>query len=172
MNAKISVIIPIYNVEKYLHQCLNSVINQTLKDIEIVCVEDCSTDDSAKILKEYARKDSRIVPIFHEKNRGCVVTRRDGVRKSTGEYILFLDSDDFLAGNACEKLYKKIKEKKVDILHFGSTVVANGEVDEIVPAGFNSILCLVWKTLLPVIRENSQICVSKRINLHTLFGTS
>ncbi len=127
---KISVIIPIYNVEKYLHQCLNSVMNQTLKDIEIICIEDCSTDNSAKILKEYARKDSRIVPIFHEKNRGCVVTRRDGVRKSKGEYILFLDGDDFLAGTACEKLYKKIKEKKVDILHFGSTVVAGEDIDE------------------------------------------
>ena len=131
MSAKISVIIPIYNVEKYLRQCLDSVINLSLDDIEIICVEDCSTDNSASILKEYASRDSRIVPIFHEKNSGCVVTRRDGVRKSTGEYILFLDGDDFLAGNACQKLYNKIKEKKVDLLHFGSTVVANGDVDDV-----------------------------------------
>lgn len=130
MSAKISVIIPIYNVERYLRQCLDSVVNQSLKDIEIVCVEDCSTDNSRSILKEYQSRDSRIVTVFHEKNSGCVVTRRDGVRKSTGEYILFLDGDDFLAGNACQNLYKKIKEKNVDILHFGSTVVANNNVDK------------------------------------------
>lgn len=130
MSAKISVIIPIYNVSKYLRQCLDSVVNQTLKDIEIVCVEDCSTDNSASIVKEYAANDSRIVPVFHEKNSGCVVTRRDGVKKSTGEYVLFLDGDDYLALDACEELYKSVKEKKVDILHFGSTVVANGGADE------------------------------------------
>ena len=130
MSAKISVIIPIYNVSKYLRQCLDSVVNQTLKEIEIICVEDCSKDDSASIVREYASKDKRIVTIFHEKNSGCVITRRDGVRKSTGEYILFLDGDDYLAGNACQKLYNKIKNKNVDILHFGSTVVANNEADE------------------------------------------
>lgn len=129
-NPKISVIIPVYNVEANIRQCLDSVINQSLKDIEIICVEDCSKDKSASILKEYAAKDSRIINVFHEKNSGCVVTRRDGVKKSTGEYILFLDSDDFLAGNACHKLYKKIKEKNVDILQFGSTVVASEEIDD------------------------------------------
>lgn len=139
-NAKISVIIPVYNVGKYLRHCLDSVINQSLKDIEIVCVEDCSTDNSAEILREYAEKDSRIKCIFHEKNKGCVITRKDGVENTTGEYILFLDSDDFLAGNACQKLYKAIKEKDVDILQFGSTVVPTDGVDEISVNGVQQIL--------------------------------
>lgn len=96
MVPKVSVIIPVYNVEKYLDECLDSVINQTEKDIEIICVEDCSTDSSLEILQEYAKKDERIVILRNEVNLGLSITRNKGLDIARGEYILFVDSDDFI----------------------------------------------------------------------------
>ena len=91
-NPKISVIIPVYNVEKYLSECLDSVISQTLKDIEIICVNDGSTDNSLQILKEYASKDTRI-KIIDKENEGQGYARKVGLDVANGEYILFCDSD-------------------------------------------------------------------------------
>ena len=93
---KVSVIIPVYNVEQYLRPCLDSVLNQTLKNIEIICIDDGSTDDSLKILMEYAEKDNRIT-ILKQKNKGAGVARNYGMSIATGEYFLFLDSDDFFS---------------------------------------------------------------------------
>ena len=92
--AKVSVIIPVYNVEPYLKQCMDSVVGQTLKDIEIICVDDGSTDGSLDILKEYATEDSRI-QIIEQKNAGAGAARNNGMRHATGKYLSFLDSDDF-----------------------------------------------------------------------------
>lgn len=92
---KISVIIPVYNVEKYLAECLTSVVNQTFKDIEIICVNDGSTDNSPKILKEFAQKDSRI-RIINQENQGLSAARNTGLDVATGEYVSFIDSDDFV----------------------------------------------------------------------------
>ena len=89
---KISVIIPVYNVEKYLAECLTSVVNQTFKDIEIICVNDGSTDNSPKILKEFAQKDSRI-KIINQENQGLSAARNTGLDVATGEYVSFIDSD-------------------------------------------------------------------------------
>lgn len=111
---KISVIIPVYNVEKYLRECLNSVINQTLKDIEIICINDGSTDSSLEILKEYAAKDKRI-SIIDKENEGLSATRNLGINLAKGEYISFVDSDDYLDLNFYEKLYKTAKKFKADI---------------------------------------------------------
>ena len=112
---KISVIIPVYNTEKYLKQCLDSVINQTLKEIEIICVNDGSTDDSLELLKEYANEDSRIVVIDQKHQyQGC--SRNNALKIARGEYIQFVDSDDLIREDACEKLYKNAKENDLDML--------------------------------------------------------
>lgn len=101
---KISVIIPVYNVEKTLHKCLDSVIGQTFKNLEIICVNDASTDSSPYILQEYAKKDKRIKIINNEKNLGLGLTRNHGMEYATGDYIHFLDSDDWMELDAYEIL--------------------------------------------------------------------
>ena len=112
---KISIIIPVYNTEKYLKQCLDSVVNQTLKEIEIICVNDGSTDDSLKLLKEYAKEDSRVVVIDQKHQyQGC--SRNNALKIARGEYIQFVDSDDLIREDACEKLYKNAKENDLDML--------------------------------------------------------
>lgn len=127
---KISILIPIYNVEHYLKKCLESAVHQTEKDLEIICVEDASTDSSLKIVNEYAKKDSRIKLLLHKKNEGLCQTRKDAVLAATGEYIMFLDSDDYLDLNACECLYEIITKKKVDFIQFGTTLLANDGVSQ------------------------------------------
>ena len=114
-NIKISVIIPVYNVENYLRQCLDSIINQTLKEIEIICINDGSTDSSKQILEEYALKDERI-KIINQKNKGVSAARNTGIDAATGEYIGFVDSDDWVKLDAYEKLYNKITREDVDIV--------------------------------------------------------
>ena len=113
---KISVIIPVYNVEKYLKRCLESVTNQTLKDIEVICVNDGSTDGTLKILNTYASKDERIKLIDLSKNHGASFARNKGLDIATSEYISFVDSDDYLDLNFYEKLYKKAKKTNADIV--------------------------------------------------------
>ena len=116
--TKISVILPVYNVEKYLSECLDSIINQTLKDIEIICVNDGSTDNSLAILKEYASKDTRI-KIIDKENEGLGYTRKVGLNNATGEYILFCDSDDYYSElTVFEELYNYIEKVKVDVVIF------------------------------------------------------
>lgn len=115
--TKISIIVPVYNVENYLRECLDSLINQTLTDIEIICVDDGSTDNSLAILEEYQTKDSRI-KIFTQKNQGVSVARNLGIKKATSEYIFFVDSDDWIDLKACEILYKTAKERNSEILLF------------------------------------------------------
>ncbi|MBQ6516479.1 glycosyltransferase family 2 protein [bacterium] len=115
--AKVSVIIPVYNTEKYLRQCLDSVTNQTLQDIEIICVNDGSTDRSQDILEEYAQKDSRIL-LINKENTNAGNSRNIGLEKARGEFVYFPDSDDWLELNAFEKLYKKATETNADIIVF------------------------------------------------------
>jgi len=112
--AKVSVIIPVYNVQKYLAKCLDSVINQTLKDIEIICVNDGSTDNSLEILKAYAEKDSRI-KIISQENRGLSAARNAGTAAASGEYIGFVDSDDWISLDYYEKLYNMAQKTDSDI---------------------------------------------------------
>lgn len=112
--AQVSVIIPVYNTEKYLPKCLDSVCNQTLKDIEIICVNDCSPDNSLVILQEYAKNDNRIKLINFTENKGAAAARNAGIDAATGEYIGFVDSDDFVDLDFYEKLYTKAKETDAD----------------------------------------------------------
>ena len=115
--AKVSVIIPVYNTEKYLAECLDSIINQTLEDIEIVCINDGSSDNSLNILKKYANKDNRIV-IIDKENAGVSAARNDAIEKANGEYIMFIDSDDYFLPEACEIAYNSVM-KDYDIGVFG-----------------------------------------------------
>lgn len=123
---KVSVIIPVYNAGKYLRDCLDSVISQTLRDIEIICVNDGSTDDSLVILEEYIQKDSRI-SVINQINKGVSVARNNAIEIARGEYIAFLDSDDrYAVLNALEDAYTKISQEKKDILVFaGENFIEN-----------------------------------------------
>lgn len=114
----VSVIIPVYNVEKYLEQCLDSIINQTLKDIEIICVDDGSTDRSLEILQEYKEKDNRI-KVLTQKNLYAGVARNTGLKVATGKYLSFLDSDDFFELNMLEEMYNKAEKDNSDIVICG-----------------------------------------------------
>lgn len=115
-NVKVSIIIPVYNVEKYLRECLDSALNQTLKEIEIICVNDGSTDSSVDILKEYSLKYSR-VKIISKKNSGYGNTMNVGIKAAQGEYINFLESDDLIEADMLETLYNIAqKDEEIDII--------------------------------------------------------
>ena len=113
MKSDISIIVPIYNAEKYIKKCVNSLINQTKKELEIILINDGSTDDTLKILKEY--KDKRI-KLFSNKNQGIGKTRNFGISKATSEYIMFCDSDDYYEPNMCELMYDIAKKEDLDIV--------------------------------------------------------
>lgn len=115
-NPLISVIIPVYNTDKYLKECLDSILNQTLKEIEVICIDDKSTDNSLNILEEYSKKDSRIKIIKNKENTGQAVARNIGLKEVKGEYISFIDSDDKIDLDTYEKLYNFSKGKQDVIL--------------------------------------------------------
>ena len=117
MSAKVSVIVPIYNVEKYLDKCINSLRNQTLNDIEIILVDDESPDNCPYICDKYAALDSRI-KVIHKKNEGLGYARNSGLKISTGEYIVFVDSDDYIELDTLEKCYFIAKENDYDFVKY------------------------------------------------------
>lgn len=123
---KFSVIIPVYNVEKYLKQCLDSVINQTFKDIEIICVNDGSIDSSLDILHKYSQCDNRI-KVFSQENSGVSAARNLGLSKACGEYIMFLDADDTYDLNLCQKAAEKIDSENPDIVGWAHNFVKDGK---------------------------------------------
>lgn len=123
---KVSVVIPVYNTAPYLHQCLDSVLNQTLREIELICVDDGSTDGSAAILKEYASKSpvSRTsINILTQENAGQSVARNVGTAHARGKYIYYLDSDDALHPHALERLYQVAEALRLDVLFFDAEVL-------------------------------------------------
>lgn len=125
LKPKVSIIIPVYNAGTYLVKCLDSVLNQTLKEIEIICIDDGSADSSLELLKKYARKDDRI-SVYTQRNAGLSETRNRGIKKAEGDYIEFLDSDDWLEEEAIESLYRICCERQLNILIFnGDTVYEN-----------------------------------------------
>ncbi len=128
MQPKVSIVVPVYNVAQYLEKALDSAINQTLQEIEIICVEDGSTDGSAQILKDCESRDARIRCIWHEENMGTFKARKDGILASTGKYVMFLDPDDFLELNACEVAFNAIERHGTDIVQFGANLVSCGDV--------------------------------------------
>ena len=110
----ISIIIPVYNVEKYIEKCISSVIKQTYKNIEIILIDDGSTDNCGKLCDEYAKKDNRI-KVFHQKNRGVSSARNKGIVECNGKYIGFVDGDDIIDEDMYKKLYESITKNESDL---------------------------------------------------------
>lgn len=115
---KVSVIVPVYNVEKYLARCLDSLINQTLKDIEIICINDGSSDSSSQILEKYSNNDTRIT-VINQENQGLSMARNNGIKQSNGKYLGFVDSDDWIDLDFFEKLYNAAEKHNCDIAAAG-----------------------------------------------------
>ena len=115
MNPKVSVIVPIYNVEKYLERCLKSLVNQSLQEIEIILIDDGSTDNSPLICDQYAKQDGRI-KVVHKQNQGLGMARNTGLELASGEYVVFIDSDDFIEKNAYQEMYDMIKSENAEML--------------------------------------------------------
>ncbi len=129
---KVSIIIPVYNVEKYIAKCLDSLVKQTLSDIEIIVVNDGSPDNSQKIIDKYVKKYPNIVKSYIKENGGQGSARNYGLEKATGEYIGYVDSDDYVSIDMYEKLYQKAKSKDLDIAICGNYVVFENSNREII----------------------------------------
>lgn len=114
---KVSVIVPVYNTGKYLRRCLDSLVMQTLKDIEIIVINDCSPDNSKEILKEYEKKYKDKIKVFHNKtNKGIGYNRNLGIEKASGKYIGFVDSDDYIDKGFYEKMYNKAEKENLELV--------------------------------------------------------
>lgn len=160
-NPKISIIIPVYNVKKYIHQCLDSILSQTFPYFECILVNDYSSDDSGKICDEYAKKDGRIKVIHKQKNEGSSLARKTGFENSAGEYIQFVDSDDWIELDMTEKLYQAAICENYDmvycdwycydtahnVLHNKAPKLSNDFIANIKSLNF-SWGCVVWNKLV------------------------
>lgn len=122
---KFSFIIPVYNAEKTIEECLQSILTQKNSDLEIICVDDCSVDNSVSIIQETQKKDKRVVLICNESNVGTLMSRKKGVLSATGDYILFADNDDVYLPNACSVIQQELEENPVDILMYNIETIHN-----------------------------------------------
>ena len=118
MNSKFSIIVPVYRTEKYLARCVNSLLAQTLSDIEVILVDDGSPDGSGPVCDGFASRDPR-VRVIHKKNEGQGLARNAGLELASGEYVLFVDSDDYIEADTCGRLFSYMKEKEVQLCSFG-----------------------------------------------------
>ena len=169
MKPNVSVVLTVYNTAKYLRQCLDSLIAQTLKNIEIICVDDASEDDSVKILKEYQKRDKRISIIVSSVNKGINYTRNTGLKKVCGKYAVILDSDDFYEQTFLEKLYLQAQNTDADITFCGfdvfddktqtvqqidwdinRAILPKTQVFSMLPELFNLAGTIIWKNLYKV----------------------
>ena len=114
-NIKLSIVAAVYNLEKYLPRCLDALVNQTMKDIEILCVDDGSTDSAPQIIEDYQKKYPNKIKVFHKENGGEFTTRNYGLERAQGEYVTFVDTDDYVEPNWAEKLYNAAKENDADL---------------------------------------------------------
>lgn len=122
-----SIIVPVYNTEQYLKRCLDSIVNQTFKDIEIIIVNDHSPKNCDEIVSQY--KDERIIYIKHEVNKGLLLARKTGNIKASGEYIIYIDSDDEVNINMCEYVYKECQKKNYDVIHFNTKAILDDNIN-------------------------------------------
>lgn len=134
---KVSVIVPVYNTEQYLSSCLDAVLGQSLEDIEVICVNDGSADRSIDILNEYASRDRRIT-VVDQSNRGCAGARNAGIALATGEYLYFLDSDDFIDASTLAELYERASRHELDVLYFAAATFFEDAAMEAEYADFSS----------------------------------
>ncbi|MBR6411952.1 MAG: glycosyltransferase [Alphaproteobacteria bacterium] len=160
----ISIIIPVYNVEKYLPKCLDSLIHQTLQEIEIICINDGSRDRSLEILKEYAAKDNRI-KIINQKNSGVGLARNVGIEKATGEYIGFIDSDDYVSDDYYEKLYKAALKNNSDIAMTSRVYVVSGTRKRLKNVGAN-------QGIISSIVEKEKVIISTGVIWNKIYNAS
>ena len=128
MNEKISIIVPVYNVEKYLKKCIDSIVNQTYKNLEIILVDDGATDRSGEICDELAKLDNRI-KVYHKKNGGLSDARNYGVERATGSYVGFVDSDDYIDAEMYEKLYEAITKEDADVAECSFKIIYPDRVE-------------------------------------------
>lgn len=129
-NPLVTVVVPVYNVEKYLNRCIESIVNQTYKNLEIILVDDGSPDNCPQMCDDWAEKDNRI-KVIHKKNAGAGMARNTGIDNSSGSYILFVDSDDYIDLQTIEECVLSIKKTQSDVVMFGRfTVFADGTVKE------------------------------------------
>lgn len=136
----VSVVIPVYNVEEYLDDCIKSVITQTYKDLEIILVDDGSTDLSPQICEQYAMRDNRI-KVIHQQNKGISVARNVGMTYATGSYIYFLDSDDYIMTNAIRIMYDTIEKENSEIVFCDAETVVNSQKDDLNILTYNRKKC-------------------------------
>lgn len=127
MSIKYSILVPVYNVEKYIEECIESVLKQTYTNYELILVDDGSPDNSGIICDEYARKDSRII-VFHKENQGLIHTRRYAIERASGDYYVFLDSDDTIKKNTLEIIDAKIRQYDCDCVIYGLERLEEGKV--------------------------------------------
>lgn len=159
---KISIVVPVYNKAKYISRTLDSLCTQTLFEIEIICVDDASSDNSLEIIHQYADTDSRIKVISFSENHTANTARKAGVMQANGEYIMLMDADDTLRSEACESLYEKMNNSDIDILNFGIDVINCGAVSEAaVENAFNFLspfLSEIFGTELFVKAVDEEVC--------------
>ena len=156
-NAKISVIVPVYNVEPYITDCLNSIIHQSFQDIEIICVDDCGSDNSMDIVEKFAQNDSRIKILKHNENRGQSAARNTGIKIATGKYIAFVDSDDTIEKDYLFNLYEAAEKNGADVTECGYFVERKNKFIyyTLSPQNYNNFYdilghitkCFVWTRL-------------------------
>ena len=142
---EVSVIIPVYNSEKYVEKCICSVMAQTLPELEIIIINDGSIDESGKILRKLAQKDSRII-LLEQENKGVAAARNLGVEKATGKYLTFVDGDDYLQEDYIEKMYSLAEKETLDMVICGLTYVDEGgkELNKIIPGVYKRLENEEW----------------------------
>ena len=141
MNPEISIIVPVYNVEKYLKRCIDSILNQSFTNFELILVDDGSTDNSGKIIDEYAIKDERI-KVIHKENGGQGSARNRGLDIAKGNYIGFVDSDDWIHKDMYKCMYKIINEDNTDIVQVGHNMVEEYTKDKRCNINNLNIICI------------------------------
>lgn len=152
--SKVSIIVPIYNVEDYLGKCLDSLTNQTYKDIEIICVDDGSKDNSLQVAKEYEKEDKRI-KVYTKENGGLSDARNYGIKYATGDYLLFIDSDDYIELSTVEKCINKVNETGADIVVFDLMYVSDNGSQVSSGGNFDVTSINEWKDLIYI---NNSAC--------------
>lgn len=147
--CKVSVIVPVYNIKQYLPKCIDSIRNQTMKDIEIILVDDGSTDGSAEMCDQYTSEDPRI-RVLHKENEGLSAARNDGIQMARADYIMFVDGDDWVEPGFCELPYQAAIEHNVEVVCFRyTTILDNGKRDESNPQED----CFLAKSDIPILQR-------------------
>lgn len=159
--TKVSIIVPVYNVEKYLIRCISSIGNQTYQNIEIICVNDGSTDNSKSILDQYAEIDNRL-RVLHKENGGLSSARNAGLDLVTGDIIMFIDSDDWIEANTVEDIVLAFKDKSIDCVTFGIKAYSEGNISQNLD-GMNRYLKLKYEGIVDfnfdrALKTNIHVC--------------